>query len=180
MKDLKSEIKLVIEGKGGNGILLLGQLLGSLFNTCYDNIAIAPSYSAERLGGDSCSKVIASKGIILNPMPEYIDIGIMFNGASGDIINPLSSTETTLLKEVVSVDSTQIILNTINKSDICISIPHKYKFRSNICFYTIVAILLQIDRETVYSVLKQFFTESGSCINFETIEYVYQNVEIAI
>lgn len=73
------ECKLLIAGFGGQGVMLMGQLLG--YAACEDgkNVTFLPSYGPEQRGGTANCTVIISDDEIGSPTAAKVDVLIAMN-----------------------------------------------------------------------------------------------------
>lgn len=81
VKDLRrqKQLKIIISGSGGQGIMLLGKLIASLAAKNGKHATWIPSYGAEMRGGSAYCFVKVSDTPIASPIIEKPDMGIIFN-----------------------------------------------------------------------------------------------------
>ena len=78
------ENKLMIAGFGGQGVMLMGQLLGYTSQNAEKNVTYYPSYGPEQRGGTANCTVVISDDQIASPMPSKVDVFIAMNQPSLD------------------------------------------------------------------------------------------------
>ncbi|MBW2366383.1 MAG: 2-oxoacid:acceptor oxidoreductase family protein [Deltaproteobacteria bacterium] len=78
------ENKLMIAGFGGQGVMLMGQLLGFTAQEADKNVTYYPSYGPEQRGGTANCTVVISDDKIASPMPAEVDVFIAMNQPSLD------------------------------------------------------------------------------------------------
>jgi len=78
------ENKLMIAGFGGQGVMLMGQLLGYTSQHADKNVTYYPSYGPEQRGGTANCTVVISDDKIASPMPSQVDVFIAMNQPSLD------------------------------------------------------------------------------------------------
>ncbi len=78
------ENKLTIAGFGGQGVMLMGQLLGFTAKDADKNVTYYPAYGPEQRGGTANCTVIISDDPIASPMPAEVDVFIAMNQPSLD------------------------------------------------------------------------------------------------
>lgn len=76
------ENKLMIAGFGGQGVMLMGQLLGYSSQDAEKNVTYYPSYGPEQRGGTANCTVVISDDQIASPMPSKVDVFIAMNQPS--------------------------------------------------------------------------------------------------
>ncbi|MBD3264384.1 MAG: hypothetical protein GF375_04700 [Candidatus Omnitrophica bacterium] len=75
----EKQLKIVISGSGGQGIMLLGKLIAGLATKKEKYTTWIPSYGAEIRGGSAYCFVKISNSPIASPIIDKPDIGIIFN-----------------------------------------------------------------------------------------------------
>ena len=78
------EIKLIIAGFGGQGIIMAGQLLASAGMLEKNKVVLVPSYGPEMRGGTANCTVILKDSEIYSPVVAHPDILIALNQPSLD------------------------------------------------------------------------------------------------
>lgn len=78
------EDKVLISGFGGQGVMLLGQILGYTAKDAGLNATYYPAYGPEQRGGTANCTVIVSENEIGSPIPSYLDVLIAMNEPSLD------------------------------------------------------------------------------------------------
>jgi 2-oxoglutarate ferredoxin oxidoreductase subunit gamma len=73
------ENKLTIAGFGGQGVMLMGQLLGFTAKDADKYVTYYPAYGPEQRGGTANCTVIISDDEIASPMPAKVDVFIAMN-----------------------------------------------------------------------------------------------------
>ena len=76
------EDKVLISGFGGQGVMLIGQLLGYTAKDIGLNATYYPAYGPEQRGGTANCTVIISEKQIGSPIPSQIDVLIAMNEPS--------------------------------------------------------------------------------------------------
>ena len=72
------ETSLVISGFGGQGVLLIGNLIACAAMREGKNVAYMPSYGVEMRGGAAMCTVVVSNGVVGSPVVGYPDALIAF------------------------------------------------------------------------------------------------------
>jgi len=79
------ERNIIMAGFGGQGVMLMGKLLGYAVNGSSDQgITFFPSYGAEQRGGTANCYVVISDDFVGSPMPSLADDLIVLNQPSLD------------------------------------------------------------------------------------------------
>ena len=79
------ERNIIMAGFGGQGVMLMGKLLGYAVNGSSDQgITFFPSYGAEQRGGTANCYVVISDDMVGSPMPSFADDLIALNQPSLD------------------------------------------------------------------------------------------------
>ncbi len=78
------ENRIIAAGFGGQGVLLMGQLLAKAGMEEGQNVSWLPSYGAEMRGGTANCSVILSDEPVGSPLVSVADILIVMNGPSFD------------------------------------------------------------------------------------------------
>ncbi|OPX28606.1 MAG: hypothetical protein B1H08_05585 [Candidatus Omnitrophica bacterium 4484_171] len=81
---MKLELKIIISGFGGQGILSLGKIIARAAIKEKLHAAYMPSYGAEMRGGTANCKIIVSSGEIASPYINRPDVLIALNQPSLD------------------------------------------------------------------------------------------------
>lgn len=76
------ESSLIIGGFGGQGVMLMGQLLGYSACKAGKNVTFLPSYGPEQRGGTANCTVVISEKTIGSPIAPKIDVLIAMNEPS--------------------------------------------------------------------------------------------------
>ena len=82
------QLKVIISGFGGQGVLLAGQLLAYAGMISGKHVAWVPSYGAEMRGGTANCSVILSSKEISSPLVEEADALLALNGPSLEKFEP--------------------------------------------------------------------------------------------
>ena len=106
----QSEVKIIIAGSGGQGILLLGKILAQSLLEEDKNVSWLPSYGAEVRGGTCKCMVVGSDNEVSSPCIASPDCLIIMN-------QPSYKKYTHLLKKDAAVfyNSSLIASNTLNE-----------------------------------------------------------------
>lgn len=73
------EKKIQIAGSGGQGIMLMGQMLGLSTQKQGLNVTVFPTYGPQQRGGTSGCRVVISDEDIYAPIPNEVDIFVVMN-----------------------------------------------------------------------------------------------------
>ena len=112
------ENSLLIAGFGGQGVVLIGQLLGYAASAAGKNATYYPSYGAEQRGGTANCTVVISDEEIGSPVVSRLDVVIVMNEPS------LLRFEERVKPGGAIIVNTSLIKRTVLRSDIhVISIP---------------------------------------------------------
>ena len=84
-----SDMRVLIAGHGGQGILLLGDYIAYAAMLGGKHVAYTPSYGPETRGGKAKCYVIISDGAVDNPIAEEPDIEVIMNQPSMDFLSQL-------------------------------------------------------------------------------------------
>lgn len=76
------ENRVLIAGFGGQGVMLIGQLMGYTAKDAGINATFYPAYGPEQRGGTANCTVILSEKQIGSPLPTTIDVLMAFNDPS--------------------------------------------------------------------------------------------------
>jgi len=76
--------KIIVAGFGGQGVMLMGQLLAYAATNKELNTLWFPSYGPETRGGTANCQVIISDDVIHSPVFSKCDTAIIMNGTSLD------------------------------------------------------------------------------------------------
>lgn len=82
MKTHKNELKIILAGFGGQGIIFMGKVLAYAALMEGKNVTCIPSYGAEVRGGTAHSMVIISESEIASPYILEPDISVVMNKPS--------------------------------------------------------------------------------------------------
>jgi len=89
--------RILIAGSGGQGVVMIGKMLGTVAMHNFPYVTFFPSYGIEVRGGAARCEVVFSSEEIASPISERFDTMILMNGASVKLFLPLAHTETLLL-----------------------------------------------------------------------------------
>lgn len=78
------ENKVLLAGFGGQGVMLMGQLLGYTSKDANKYATYYPSYGPEMRGGTANCTVVISDEMIATPVPSKVDVFIAMNQPSLD------------------------------------------------------------------------------------------------
>lgn len=78
------ENKVLLAGFGGQGVMLMGQLLGYTSKDADKYATYYPSYGPEMRGGTANCTVVISDEMIATPVPSKVDVFIAMNQPSLD------------------------------------------------------------------------------------------------
>ena len=78
------ETSLIVAGFGGQGIILIGKILGYAATDAGKNATFYPSYGAEQRGGTANCTVVVSDDEIGSPVVSEVDILVAMNQPSLD------------------------------------------------------------------------------------------------
>ena len=84
-----SNMKVLIAGHGGQGVLLLGDYMAYAAMLQGKHVACVPSYGPETRGGKAKCYVIISDETVDNPIAEEPDVELIMNQPSMDFLNNL-------------------------------------------------------------------------------------------
>jgi 2-oxoglutarate ferredoxin oxidoreductase subunit gamma len=84
-----SETRIVIAGFGGQGVVLMGNVIARAAMIDGRNVTLMVSYGAEMRGGTANATVVLSEGPIASPYIETLDIAIVLNRPSLDRFEPV-------------------------------------------------------------------------------------------
>ncbi|MEN8127724.1 MAG: 2-oxoacid:acceptor oxidoreductase family protein [Planctomycetota bacterium] len=84
----RNETKIIIAGFGGQGIVLIGNVLARAAVIENKNVVGMVSYGAEMRGGTANATVVISEDEIFNPFVACPDMAIILNGPSLDRFEP--------------------------------------------------------------------------------------------
>ena len=109
-----STVRILIGGFGGQGIILLGQILGASAIGAGKNATFYPTYGPEMRGGTANCAVVISDEEIGSPLATQPDVLICFNAAALERFLPTLRTGGTLFVNSSQVRDEQIIRDDIN------------------------------------------------------------------
>lgn len=78
------EKKIQIAGSGGQGIMLMGQMLGLTTQKQGLNVTFFPTYGPQQRGGTSSCRVVISDEDIYSPIPNEVDVFVIMNQEAYD------------------------------------------------------------------------------------------------
>lgn len=78
------EKKIQIAGSGGQGIMLMGQMLGLSTQKQGLNVTVFPTYGPQQRGGTSSCRVVISDEDIYAPIPNEVDVFVIMNQEAYD------------------------------------------------------------------------------------------------
>ncbi|MBN1126504.1 MAG: 2-oxoacid:acceptor oxidoreductase family protein [Sedimentisphaerales bacterium] len=84
-----SEVKIIIAGFGGQGVVLTGNVIARAAMLENKNVTLMVSYGAEMRGGTANSTVVISQEAVASPYVEIPDIAIILNRPSLDRFEPV-------------------------------------------------------------------------------------------
>ena len=84
-----SNMRILIAGHGGQGVLLLGDYVAFAAMLQGKHVACVPSYGPETRGGKTKCYVIISDETVDNPIAEEPDVELIMNQPSMDFLNNL-------------------------------------------------------------------------------------------
>ncbi|MCA8350740.1 2-oxoacid:acceptor oxidoreductase family protein [Burkholderia cepacia] len=157
-------MRIAVEGRGGQGVLTLGKILGIALGEYYKYVTISPSYTAEMFGGPCYSYVVASNEAFHNPIPESVDMGISLDGAIGEILSKSLCEES----EILIAKSSRTLLSILRKETLSsealeiLKDNRKSDFPINIYLFVVAARYLGIGTDVVVRSLYQSFPEGGA------------------
>jgi len=79
------EKRILISGSGGQGIMLMGQMMGLTTQGAGLNVSVYPNYGPQQRGGTSNSRVVISDKDIYAPIPNVLDIFVVMNQEAFDM-----------------------------------------------------------------------------------------------
>ena len=98
------EKKIVIAGFGGQGIVVIGNILARAAVTEGKNVVGMVCYGAEMRGGTANATVIISDDEIASPFVAFPDMAIILNGPSLDRFEPLLTQGGVVLTNTSMID----------------------------------------------------------------------------
>ena len=111
------EKKIVIAGFGGQGIVLIGNIIARAAVIEDRHVVGMVCYGAEMRGGTANATVIVSDGLIYNPVVTNPDLAVILNGPSWDRFEPQIAPGGT------AVMNTSMIKRELDRNDIsCVQI----------------------------------------------------------
>ena len=81
------EVQILIHGRAGQGVVLLGYLLGKIASECGFNCLQTSSYGAEARAGNSSSEVVISKSEIEFPGVLEADVLVLLSEGFESLLN---------------------------------------------------------------------------------------------
>lgn len=76
------ENSVMISGFGGQGVMLIGKLLGYAAKEAGKNVTFYPAYGPEQRGGTANCTIVISDDTIFSPTPSKVDVLIAMNEPS--------------------------------------------------------------------------------------------------
>ncbi|MBN1816899.1 MAG: 2-oxoacid:acceptor oxidoreductase family protein [Sedimentisphaerales bacterium] len=107
-----NEIKIIIAGFGGQGVVLAGNVIAKAAMLEDKNVTLMVSYGAEMRGGTANSTVVISHTEVASPYVEIPDIAVILNRPSLDRFEPVMATGGIL------VLNTSLVNRSVKRSDL--------------------------------------------------------------
>lgn len=174
----KKEYQIIIAGRGGQGILLAGYILGLSFVKEGYYVVNSEKYSAETRGGDSISELIISR----EEEPFLIrvrraDLAIFMFKDQAEKYSPLLSKDATVL-----IDSTYItdvgrpvaVIYKCPFSDIARNEVGTIRTANMVMLGYLVAVTKLLYIETLKDVIKEKISERWRDLNLKAVDVGYK------
>lgn len=146
--------RVVVEGTGGQGVLLLAQLIGQVLITRFRKVTVSPSYTAEMFGGPCHSFVVASNGDVPLPIPEQAELAISFDGATGRLRRALLAPGAPVLEARASGRQKDIVLVTPSEERTLLSLPATRQTRVNLELFAAFCSVFGVEQELAVASLR--------------------------
>ncbi len=168
--------KVIIAGFGGQGVMLMGQLLSYTATAKDLNTLWFPSYGPETRGGTANCSITISESNVNSPVISTPDSIIIMNKPSLDKFQPKLKSgghlflNTSLVKDVVLREDVNV--HNVDANDIAIELGN-LKVANMVMLGAYLEVTKVFDAESVLKVLKKKFTGSKASlieINKEALE----------
>ena len=174
------ELKIIIAGSGGQGILFLGRTLAAAGMTEGRAVTWFPSYGAEMRGGTANCTVVISDDMIGSPVTMNPDILVAMNSASVDRFLPNLKKGGTMI-----YDSSLIHNITGQRGKKLIPVPAtetagstgSIKSANMVMAGALVAATRIIDKKTIFRLLEGGSKASASAANIELVRRGMELIE---
>ena len=119
--DEKMEKSFIIAGFGGQGVMLIGQLLGYSASYCGKNASYYPSYGPEQRGGTANCTVVISDDEIGSPIIQKADVVLVMNEPSLNKFEPVAKSggviiiNSSLIQSKVKRDDVETVYIPVNE-----------------------------------------------------------------
>ena len=166
------EIRIIIGGFGGQGILFLGRILAYTGMLENKQVTWFPSYGAEIRGGTANCTVIVSDELIGSPIVEHPDILIVMSDAS------LHKFQSRLQKNGMLILDSSLIKNPVLRPDIeVIAVPATEisskngttKSANMVLLGAVIAMSGILKKASIFEALERTISESNSNNNIINI-----------
>ncbi|MDR2735096.1 MAG: 2-oxoacid:acceptor oxidoreductase family protein [Spirochaetota bacterium] len=156
-----ASLRVLCAGFGGQGIMLLGQMLAHLGMRHGLEVSWLPSYGPEMRGGTANCSVVFSEEAVGSPIVEYPDLLVIMNGPSLDKFLPA------LVPGGVLVYNSSIIENAPRREDVqIVAVPASdlalqagsERAANIVMFGVIVSVYGSFSEEAYSHLLAEFFT----------------------
>ena len=168
--------KVIIAGFGGQGVMLMGQLLSYTATAKELNTLWFPSYGPETRGGTANCSVTISETNVNSPVISTPDSIIIMNKPSLDKFQPKLRSgghlflNTSLVKDVVVRED--VIVHSIDANDIAISL-------GNLMVANMVMLGAYLNHtESVWNSLKNESDKWIDLINLDSVDEILKNISV--
>lgn len=153
-------IRVAVEGRGGQGVLTLGQLLGATLGTLYEHVTVSPSYTAEMFGGPCYCYMVASQRPIHDPIPRQVELGLDLHGVPGDVLSRTVGPACALI--TANVNRVNRSVNYMARYDGAarevLKVARTSDIPMNIYLYIVAARYLDLPMQTIRQAITQHFS----------------------
>lgn len=153
-----SIFRAVIEGRGGQGVLTLGQLIGLSLVDRFQYVSVSPSYTAEMFGGPCYCYVTASDDATHNPIPEQVELAVDLHGTPGEVMTKTIYENTKIFS--AKTGRLNSLITTSRAGDLSVELLKIRKNSTvplNIYMYYALTSRLGLNRELQIKTITQYF-----------------------
>lgn len=169
---LDEPLQLITSGFGGQGVMIIGQMLAYAGMKAGKHVSWIPSYGPEMRGGTANCGTIISEVPIGSPLVAEPNAGIMMNAPSLDKFEPLFAPGSPLVinSSLIprQVQRTDLKVAYVDATELAIELGNR-KVTSMVILGAFVELYGQIPVEAVHAVLGKLLKESLIEINIRAL-----------
>ncbi|MBL7100516.1 MAG: 2-oxoacid:acceptor oxidoreductase family protein [Nanoarchaeota archaeon] len=170
--------KGVCSGQGGQGMVLVGELIAKAALKEGLEVSVYPSYGPEMRGGAANSKYVISDELIANPVVADLDVAIIMNNVSMDKF--VCSYDQMLERENLKKQGKRVLDGTLRKNGVLIYNSSLIPFedvpkRDGLSIYAVPASeLVDADNKIPNMILLGAYMQAKRRPRLETLEEIFK------